>query len=107
MNPDVRDRRLIGYIWDCGDSDCECRQPVIDEVWLVKVCYYESKSPQDEPLEEVVVWEERRERFWEGTWMAEPASWDMEVLRDELTGACERHNMERDGWNSDRWEREL
>lgn len=96
-NSDVRDRRLVGFLWDCGDPACDCRQPLIVERWL-------QLHHLPNGVEE---WDDREERVWEGTWFAEPASWDFEEMRDELTDACERHNMERDSWDSDRWEREL
>ena len=96
MNTKTRNRRLVGHIWRCGDDECECIQPVIDEVWEQRC-----------EIAGAVVWEGRTERVWEGTWMAEPSRFDLDELRDELTGACERHKLERDGWDSDRWEREL
>jgi len=104
---DVRDRRLVGFLRDCGDADCSCIQPVILETWLQRVSYFREPSRAGEAPAEVFEWEPRTEEFWLGTWMAEPASWDLEFLRDELTGAAERHNMERDSFDGARWEREL
>lgn len=81
-------RKLIGYLWTCGDPSCGCTQPVIDEVW------------EDADGE-------HRERFFEGTFYADPAPYEYEFLAEELAEAAQRHGLAQDSFDPERWERDL
>lgn len=107
MPRDIRDRRLVGYIWHCTDQECLCSQAVIDEIWEVRTRHLLAPRREGEEPLEIERWEARTERVWEGTFYGDPASFDWDEMRDELTGACERHDMEKDTFEPDRWEREL
>lgn len=77
------DLKLIAYVWDCGDPDCDCTEPVIAWQWRerppgVFVPFY------------------RREAIWTGTFVTRGLWLDPDAPDpdEELAEACARLGIE-------------
>lgn len=82
------ERRLIGRLWDCGDPDCACVQPVIEEEVTSGTGF-------------------TSERLWEGDFFSDPSPSELEFAHDQLAEAAARHGLEPDGFETNVYERIL
>ena len=82
-------RILRGFIWRCGDPDCFCLEPRIDEV-ATNAVGEETSTP-----------------VWHGTFISDASSFDEEYAREELAAAAARHDLEPDGFDPNVYEREI
>lgn len=64
-------------------------------------------NPETKVYDEVTAYEERTELVWGGTFTTDPSSWEIEDLKGELAGQCEKLGLTVDPFENDRYEREL
>jgi len=85
----ILERRLVGFLWRCGNPQCNCVQPVIQEHTI---------NSDGELV---------KEEFWEGDFMPDPGSTGEQYLLNELAEQCYRHKMEEDPFEPGVWERDI
>ena len=78
------DLTIIAYVWWCGDSDCDCTEPVIAWQW-------------SEPSRHTSIRFYRREAIWTGTFVSRDGGRDPDDPDpdEELAEACARLGIER------------
>lgn len=79
--PTWEDTYLVGYIWWCGDEQCDCTQPVIERVspnlragrlWIHRESVWQgSFHSQVEPAESV----QQRRELWEAVATMDEPVW--------------------------------
>lgn len=101
----TKDRRLVGFL-KTSDDDSFCYEPRIEERWMEPVSEF-IYNPETKGYDEITAYEERTELVWGGTFTTDPSSWEIEDLKGELAGQCEKLGLEEDVFSPGTWEREL
>jgi len=80
------ERRLIARLWHCGKTCCGfCTQVVLEEQ----------------------IGDQEADRIHGGTFLSDPSSWELEMLREELAELAHGHQLEPDDLDPDAWSRTI